>query len=214
MRLIETNLNEYIKPNYIIITGDGKTELRLLRGLSRKLDRQKPIIFFPFSTHGRKTGLSALDAVQTYATRYRINSIIYIVDGDTFEDKPVDKEIKNYLTSKGFGEINISSINQALLINCKYGDKEIILYCIISGPEIFIEQEVARLLKLKYINEFNISENITISSKQQFKREINQFIKRKRINLEDLIGKTAEGKIREAFPNFYAVFKNIEDKFK
>ncbi|KKN34635.1 hypothetical protein LCGC14_0791820 [marine sediment metagenome] len=66
------DLNENIEPNYIIITGDGKTELRILRGLSKKLDKQNPIIFFPFSTRPRKTGLSALDAVQFYFTRYRV----------------------------------------------------------------------------------------------------------------------------------------------
>jgi len=40
---------------------------------------------------------------------------------------------------------------------------------------------------------------------------VNQFIKTKGIILEDLIGNTGEGKIREAFPNFYAVFKYIEE---
>ena len=210
MKLFEELPNDEFVPDYIIITGDGKNELRVLRGLCKKINGTEISLYFPFSTRSGKTGLAALNALQVYSTRSRITSMIYIVDGDTFEGKSAEVEIKDYLASRGFEIIEISVINEALLIRCKLGDKEITLYCIISGPEIFIEQEVARFLKVCFGNEFNISNNVNNQTKVKFKKEIITFLKEKRVKLEDLISRTGIEKIKESFPNFCAVLNSLK----
>lgn len=210
MNLIEIPTNESFQPDYIVITGDGRMELRVIRGFCNKLNGSRISIFFPFSTRSGKTGLSALDAVKLYSKRSRLNSMIYIVDGDTFSGKSAKVEINNYLTSRGLKIISITQIIEALLIQIKYGDKEIIIYCIISGPEFFIEQEIAQLLKICYGYEFNISINCKDQTKKQFKKEIYNFIKKNKIKIENLIGETGEAKLEKAFPNYFAVFKKIE----
>ena len=211
MNLIEVPPNEPFTPDYIVITGDGRMELKVLRGLCSKLNGLNISLFFPFNTRSGKTELSALNAVQLYSKRSRVNSMIFIVDGDTFAGESAKIEIKNYLISRGLEIIEITSINDALLIQCKYGDKDIIIYCVISGPEIFIEQEIARLLKICFGDKFNISTTLNNQTKKQFKKEIFNFLKKNKIKLENLIGKAGEAKLNEAFPNFYAVFKKIEE---
>ena len=138
--------------------------------------------------------------------------MIYIVDGDTFTGESAKVKIKNYLTSRGLEIIEITSINEALLIECKYGDKDINVYCVISGPEIFIEQEIAKLLKICYGDKFNISTILSNQTKKQFKKEIFDYLKKNKIKLENLIGKTGKAKLNEAFPNFYSVLKKIEEE--
>jgi len=209
MNLVEDTKG--LKPNYIIITGDGRFELKIMRGLTYKYNGYELVLFFPFSPLSKKKGLNALDAVEIYSGRFKIYSMIYIVDGDAFKGKPADIEIKNYLLSIGIRVKRITSIEDALLINCKYGSKNIILYCIISGPEIFIEQEVAKLFKNTFGSEFNLLKKKESNWKQQFKKSVHQFMKKKKIKIDDFIKKTEIKKLEIAFPNYCAVLKKIEE---
>jgi len=210
MKLVE-ELREF-KPNYIIISGDGRNEFKILKELCREFNGQNKILWFPFTILSRKTGLKALDSVKTIPSLYALNSIIYIVDGDVFEGA-ADIQIKKYLQSIGIEVVDINPIQEALLIQCRFGNHDIILYCIISGPETFIEEEIAKLIELKLGVKIDLSGNRDRSWKENVRYKIKQVRKENQINLEQLMRSAGRNNLERAFPNICAVFRKIEEDF-
>lgn len=212
MKLVEELGN--LKPDYIIITGDGRSDLKVLKAVSERFNGQDLVLFFPLSPLRRKSGKSALDSIKNIPGDHKINSIIYIVDGDTFDaDVNADIEIRDYLLSIGIDVINIESIGDAFLINCEFGNYEVVLYCIISGPQTFIEEEIAELIKLTLNIEINLTGERNIDWKKRVKREVNQALKANNIKLENLIKNPMINKLETAFPNICAILKKIEEDF-
>lgn len=213
MKLVE-NIGTLI-PNCIILTGDGRRELEILRSLSKKYNGHDLILFFPFSPLAKKTGVNGLDALKTIPIKYLIDSIIYIVDGEFFEINTIYKDrILNYLKSIGVQIVESTSIADALLINCKCRGHKIDLYCIISGPTTFIEEEIARLIDLQLHVPIDLSGTRDNAWKARIKSNINQIIRENNITIEKLIEQAGKGIIEKSFPNICAVFKKIEENFQ
>ena len=210
MRLVE-DLGKN-NAQYLIITGDGRTELKVLRVLSEKYDGNELILFFPFPPRPKKTGLSALNSLKLYSN-IGINSFIFIVDGDTFEESPADIKIQEHLNSIGIEIVKINLIQKAFLINCKLGNKNIVLYCIISGPQTFIEEELVRLIELKLEKKIDLSGKRDANWKERVKKEIIKILRDNKIKLDELIRNTGKKKLESSFPNFCAVLKKIEEDF-
>lgn len=214
--LIEVKLAEdlnAIKPHLLIITGDGRTELRVIRGLCRKFNGPDIILGFPFSPKGRKSNVNALDAIKIYLDLFNISSFMFIADGDFFDENPFEK-IENYLESIGISIIESRMIKNAQFLRAKSGVKDFILFNIISGPEVFIEEEVAILLNLKLQKAIDLTGNIDFKWKKRIKKEVKQILRHERIKLEELISNTGINKLEQAFPNFCAVFREIEKLFR
>jgi len=207
MQLVEDE--NYPNPNYIVFTGEGKTELNVMKGLAHVYNGRDIILHFPLSTLSRRTGLTALKSIKTTSKYY--NSMIYIVDGDVFDNIPIN-EIQDYLKGIGIKINDVKLIREAFLINCEKGDKVINLYCIISG-QTFIEEEIACLIKLKWGIDIDITGIRDIPWKKRIKREVNQVLKEKNIRIESLIKETGKKKLEIAFPNFCAVLKKIEEDY-
>ena len=178
MNLVE-NLGT-LKPDCIILTGDGRRELEVLRSLSKKYNGHDVILFFPFSPLPKKTGLNWLDALKTISIKYLIDSIIYILDGEFFEINVSHKDqIQNHLKSIGIQIVESTSIAEALLINCKCREQKITLYCIISGPTTFIEEEIAQLIELKLHIPIDLSGTRDNAWKVGIKSKINLILREK-----------------------------------
>lgn len=210
MKLIEDRIDR--KPNYIIFTGNGRTELQVLRALPEKYDGHELILFFPFPPRSEKKGLAALDVIKDYLF-YGYNSFIFILDGDTFKGRPADEDIKDYLTGISIEIIDINQIHEAFLINCKSGNQEIVLYCIISGPQTFIEEEIVNLIKLTLKIEIDLSGERDNNWKRRIKKDVKRILRENRTNYEQLIRRTGTRKLEIAFPNLCSVFKKIEEDF-
>lgn len=207
MRLVE-DLGKNIA-QYLIITGDGRTELKVLRVLSEKYNGKDLILFFPFPPRSKKTGLSALNVLKIYSN-IGINSVIFIVDGDTFEEAPADFKIQEHLNSIGIEIVKINLIQDAFLINCKLGNKNIVLYCIISGPQTFIEEEVVKLIELKLEKKIDLSGKRDANWKERVKKEIIKILKENKIKLDELIRNTGKKKLESSFPNFCVYLKRLK----
>jgi len=208
MRLVQDLYK--LNPNFIIITGDGRRELHILRGLTKVYNGNDLILYFPFSVLPKKTGKSALDSIKTLANDYGFNSIIYIVDGDAF-DEPADIEIQDYLNRIGIRIDNVNLIQSALIINCRLGNNHIRLYCIISGPRTFIEEEIANLINLKWGIEVDLTGSRDRDWKIRVKNEVIRILREKNIKIESLIESTGKTKLELAFPNICAILKKIEE---
>ena len=153
MKLIEDLQGN--KPLYTIITGNGTGDFETIAEFCRKFDGHNKYLWFPTSLP-RKTGLSALNSIKLYASKYALKSIIFLVDGEHVTEDSLE-QIRSYLSNIGINLVSHDSINDALLLKLKSGHHNILLYCIIFGrPQSCIEYEIAELIRLELNQTINL----------------------------------------------------------
>ncbi|MHA1298014.1 MAG: hypothetical protein ACTSO9_01065 [Candidatus Helarchaeota archaeon] len=77
-------VREYIKGKkilYMVATGNGGADFKALRELFSKFNGSN-IICFPEPRGKRYSGLGALRIIRDYTSDYKINSSIFLVDGE------------------------------------------------------------------------------------------------------------------------------------
>ena len=213
MKLVE-ELRD-LKSNNLIITGDGSNEFHIMKELCKKYNGHNKLLWFPRTPLLIKKGLCALDTIKIYLNNqiFGINSIIYLVDGEYIEEDAIN-EIQDHLNSIGVNIIDVSPINEAFAIRCISGNYEVILYCIVSGTETCIEEEIAKLIDLEYGVKINLSGDRDSGWKTRIKKEIRQILKGRNKNLEELIRNAEKSKLERSFPNICAVLRRIEESFQ
>lgn len=210
MRLVD-NLKR-IKSYYLVISGNGTfPENVILKNLCRKYNGHGNAIFYISTPLKKQTGLNALNAIPLYPKKFQINSIIFIVDGEHIKEN-ARIEIMKYLESKGIGITEIIPLQRAFLIKCKSGPYDIILFCIILGPEVFIEEEVAKLIELKLGVKIDLSRKREPNGRKTIKNQIKQVLREKGKTIEELVNNTGKIKLEQTFPNICAVLKKIEEE--
>ena len=210
MRLVD-NLRG-IESYYLVISGNGTfPENVILKNLCRKYNGHDKAIFYINTPLKKQTGLNALNAILLYPKKFQINSIIFIVDGEHIKEN-ARIEIMKYLKSKGIGITEIIPLQRAFLIKCKSGPYDIILFCIILGPEVFIEEEVAKLIELKLGVKIDLSRKREPNGRKTIKNQIKQVLREKGKTIEELVNNTGKIKLEQTFPNICAVLKKIEEE--
>ncbi len=210
MRLVD-NLRG-IESYYLVISGNGTfPENVILKNLCRKYNGHGNAIFYISTPLKKQTGLNALNAIPLYPKKFQINSIIFIVDGEHIKEN-ARIEIMKYLESKGIGITEIIPLQRAFLIKCKSGPYDIILFCIILGPEVFIEEEVAKLIELKLGVKIDLSRKREPNGRKTIKNQIKQVLREKGKTIEELVNNTGKIKLEQTFPNICAVLKKIEEE--
>ncbi len=208
MRIVD-NLSG-IESYYLIISGNGTfPESVIFKNLCKKFNGHKKAIFFINTPLKKQTGLHALNSLSLYPKKYQINSIIFILDGEHIKENP-RLEIEQHLKSIGIGINEIIPLKGALLIKCKSGPFDIALFCIVLGPEVFIEEEVSKLIEIKLGVEIDISNKEDSMGRKRIKKQIKQILREKRKNLGELIKNTEKNALEMIFPNICAVLKKIE----
>ena len=86
------------------------------------------------------------------------------------------------------------------------------MYCIVSGPTTFIEEEIVKLLNIKWGAKIDLSGEKNSEWKKRVKKEVDQTLKHNKKKLDILIEETDKKYLEKAFPNLCAVFKEIEIK--
>lgn len=209
MRLVESikGIDSY----YLIISGNGTfPESVIFKNLCKKFNGYDKAIFYINTPLKKQTGLDALNAIPLYPKKFRINSIIFIVDGEHIKENAAI-EIQEHLESKGISVIEVLPLQGAFLIKCKTGPYDVILFCIIGGPEVFIEEEVAKLVELKLGVKIDLSRKREPEGRKTIKKQIKQVLREKRKTIEELVRNTGITKLEEIFPNICAVLKKIEE---
>lgn len=215
MKYIESEIltNEMRESNsiFLIITGDSSYDLRILKEIGIKYNGNDKILFNPTIKIQYKKGKSAFNSLRVLAEIYKAKTIICIIDGEYFcED--IENQLRNALTERVYEIISMLPIREAYLIECKKGNYIIDLYCIISGIEECIEQEIVRLIKLKLHVDINTSGIESREGKNRVKHEIRQTLNRNGMrDITDLIKVSGKAKLEEAFPNICSVLKKIEE---
>ena len=209
MRLVESikSIDSY----YLIISGNGTfPENVLFKNLCKKFNGYDKAIFYINTPLKKQTGLDALNAIPLYPKKFRINSIIFIMDGEHIEENAAI-EVKEHLEAKGMSVNQVLPLQGAFLIKCKTGPYDVILFCIIGGPEVFIEEEVAKLVGLKLGVKIDLSRKRESAGRKIIKKQIKQVLREKRKTIEELVRNTEITKLEEIFPNICAVLKKIEE---
>jgi len=89
-----------------VLTGNGPTECRVLRGSVKKYDGSEKVLFFQKSPLGFQygSGTSILKVIKVYVSKYNANNFFCLLDKEHIEtSKPSEMEIENRL--RGFGII-------------------------------------------------------------------------------------------------------------
>ncbi len=201
-----------IESYYLIISGNGTFPERVIfKSLCKKFNGYDKAIFSINTPLKKQTGLAALNAIPLISKKFLINSIIFIVDGEHIKEN-ARIEIKKYLETTGISINEFNPLEGAFLIKCKSGPYDITLFCIILGPEIFIEEEVAKLIELKLGVRIDLSGKGYSSGRKTIKNQIKQVLREKGKNLGELVITTSKSKLEEVFPNICAVLKKIEEE--
>ena len=209
MRLVESikGIDFY----YLIISGNGTfPESVIFKNLCKKFNGYDKAIFSINTPLKKQTGLDALNAIPLLSEKFRINSIIFIVDGEHIKEKAAI-EIQEHLKAKGISVNQVLPLQGAFLIKCRTGPYDVVLFCIIGGPEIFIEEEVAKLVELKLGVKIELSRKREPEGRKTIKKQIKQVLREKRKTIEELVRNTGITKLEEIFPNICAVLKKIEE---
>ena len=209
MRLLD-NLKG-IESYYLLISGNGKfPESVIFKNLCEKFNGYQKAVFFISTPIKKQTGLDALNAIPIYPNKYQINSFIFIVDGEHIRVN-ARNEIQRHLESRGMEIKEIIPLEKAFLIKCNSGPHSIILFCIILGPEVFIEEEVAKLIELKLSITIDLSRKREPVGRKEIKKKIKEILRENGKTLDELVRSTGKIKLQETFPNICAVLEKIEE---
>ena len=190
-----------------IATGDGRTELWVLRALVDLGAVNRNVCFpktpIPGKNKERKTGLSVLKVLRS--TLIKTEKYLIIVDKEYWGNS-TEEDVRKMLKGMNMRDIEISSKVNAefaklYLIECKRGSKPIIAYLAISGKEKKIEENIAHLIELQYKDKI-----------EPKKEDIWGYMRSKRIkNIEDLIRRSHKKNINRALPQFTTVFSELSE---
>ncbi len=207
MKLIE-DVKGYTT-THIIINGDGTfPDLLILERICDIYDGKNKYILYPSTPLKRYSGLSALKNVYLYLDKgYR--NFLFIADSEHIKSN-ANTEIKQELI--GIEVIRETQIHDALLYQCKHGNKNFNLYCNFSGAVNCIEEELKTLVEVK------LNVNIAVSSIKkdaEWRRELKTAIKNQvhRKELKRVLNDTTKREFESHFSNLCAIFKEIENNY-
>jgi len=209
MRLVDSLKG--IESYYLLISGNGKfPESVIFKNLCEKFNGYEKAVFFINTPIKKQTGLNALNAIPIIPEKFHINSFIFIVDGEHIREN-ARNEIQRHLESRGIEINEIIPLEKAFLIKCNSGPHSIILFCIILGPEVFIEEEVAKLIELKLSITIDLSRKKEPVGRKEIKKRIKEILREKGKTLDELVRSTRKTILQETFPNICAVLEKIEE---
>ena len=201
-----------IESYYLVISGNGTfPEKVILKNLCQKYNGHEKAIFYISTPIKKQTGLNALNAIPIYPKKFQINSIIFIVDGEHIkEDAKI--EIIEHLKSKGIEIKEMVPLQGVLIIKCKSGPYDIILYCIILGPEVFIEEEIAKLVEHNLNIKIDLSQKTESVGRKSIKNQIKHVLRERGKTIQELVINTGKIILEQIFPNICVVLKKIEEE--
>jgi len=202
MRL-ERGLEISKKPENTIlaITGDGTTEFNILNEFARKYNGHSKLIYFPKTpmknprkrVQERIAGLAILNVIKTTVSKYGIENYIFLVDREYIQN---DDDIVRYLSRN---KIITNILRDDIIISGRYGSHNIKIFCVVSGRETKIEENIADLIRIR----FNQNINPTKSSIKQFCRE-------NYTDVKNLISEATRDQLEQAFPELSRAMRYIE----
>ena len=202
MELRDTSPQESRRVVLHVITGDGRWEFKVLKGICRKLNGKDKIVYSPISRIEKKTGIGCLDFLNElpgYYEEREVPKVLAIVDKEHVPQN-LEKEVSSRVKLMAFRE----EINGRLyFMKVKSKGREIKAYLSISGEEKRIEEDISKLIKLRFRVEIPPEKKAIIDFLRENKREIG------RKEIEDLIYTSKIEEIRKTIP-WSIVLENLD----
>lgn len=240
VRLIEELVeNRENSLDYVVLTGDGRTDAEILKALCGKYDGRKTIWYPKPPVKERKTGVGIFKASKIYAEKYKLTRFLVLIDREHFfeiikgrrkdrrkrdEPKIIRDYLKNTLNMR-IEQMTELTCKSAWLITGKHGSHGMRIYIVIMGKKKAMEEELVRLILLESSNlNLDAQENKNlmvgadnISSAQDL-NELKKMIRKilgKRFDdngIDKLIGGAQRNNLEQAFPGLTGTLIEIENE--
>ncbi|MEM1947103.1 MAG: hypothetical protein QW614_01115 [Candidatus Caldarchaeum sp.] len=185
----------------ILITGDGQTEHRLTKALCRKIDggQGRKYLFWPRGPLPSKTtGLRSLEQVKILMQKYPINCFLWICDRKHLRDRDKWSEVVESLKEYGINAEIINDWKHLACFRLNIGSREGFLWVAISGEERNIEENLAKLIKVRL--------NLDVEPKL-----VRDTLKQRGINMDTLVSEATDEQINISMPSLFNVLKLLHN---
>lgn len=185
----------------VLLTGDGPTELRIVKALSKRMNGSKSgkcLYSLKGPISPTRTDLSSLEQIKILWSKNPLKKILWICDKEHVKTENWHESIMRELTKYG---ITVQTENKWLdsgLFRLWLADREAMLWVALSGLKQKIEENIADLIMSRYGDKVEPDKN-----------RIKDYLKRRGIKLDDLILETNEQVIEQSFPGLMNVLKSI-----
>ena len=209
MRMVDEVKNVDKHSLIAILTGDGKTELRILKVLAKIYNGNSRILYYPNPppTFSGKKGFSVLGATKIYLSCYGVDHTICLIDREYLRSE--NRETNIQIIERTFGEYGISvqhteeldaSWEVALVLQCELtGRRSLVTYFAVIGKHTRIEEDIAELIRLEFGEEIRPD-----------KRTIHNFLKGHRMDIETFVEGANRANVAQAFPSLDRIMRVIE----
>jgi hypothetical protein len=184
-----------------VLTGNGPTEFKALKGTARKYDGGKKVLYFPRRPgyhHG--SGLSVLKVIKIYVDKYKVKNFFFLVDREHIEmEAKVDDKLKEFGIEVNNVQKFSANEEEALYIEGTIGVHDFDLWVAVIGREKCIEEDIAHLIQTKF------GEKVEPS-----KEGVKSALKKHSIDVEQLMARASIEKIKHSFPALHMVLSHLE----
>jgi len=198
----------------VALTGDGHWEHEILKALAERYNGNENVLLIPIPVAllghgnrrtGRFSGLSALQAIKTYISKYRIKRYLFLVDKEHIRNtEDTSTELEASVREMGFSLPHTEPLaKQAFLVRCKVGSHDIVIHTVISGEEKCIEEDIAKLVNLEW--------NIDIEPKKWVIRSV---LRQRGTNLFSFVRNAASANLTQALSDLAAAFESMEEEIR
>jgi hypothetical protein len=207
MELAE-ELRKPVKMVIGVLTGNGKTEFKVLKAIAKKYNGSEKVLYFPRRPgYYLGSGLSVLQIVKIYVSKYDVKNFLCLIDKEHFTKAEIEKEIEEKLREFGVevNHIHKFSVNDesALRINGTVGTHNFILWTAITGRKKYIEENIAKLIEIKF--------GVKV---KPIKNGITKTLKKHDIDIEQLVTSASLENLKMSFPSLDLVLSSLESNNK
>lgn len=180
-----------------VITGDGRTEQKVLSAIAEKYNGKHKLLLFPKSSLSKKTGLGTLKSVNVVHKLTEHSRFLILIDKEHF-----DRHKLKRVLSETFKTYTLTGENPYVITS---GDIEI--YLVILGERIAVEEHIAALIEL----EFGVNLRGDMDDIKELKSKIMTFIRTMGIkNYRNLIRNANIENVEKSFQPLVEVLKLLE----
>jgi len=178
MKVVES-LESVGSIDFVVLTGDGIWELRVLKGIQKKFPCTLTL-FYPKLPLLKKTGKSVYEAIPVYVTKYRVNKFFVLCDNEHHKSFDEDLKILKNLNIKILKAEELVE-DRIFYILGEFASRELEIYVAIQGFNRAkdckgLNEEISRLIYLKFDEEVEPDHG-----------KIRKFLRKKRIDLKELV---------------------------
>lgn len=191
-----------------VLTGNGKMEFKVLRVIAKNYNGERKILYFPRRPgYYFGGGLSVLQVIKIYVSKYNIKNFLCLIDKEHFTKAEFEKKIEETLREFGVevNQVQKFSVNNenALLVYGAVGTHNFTLWTAITGKEKCIEEDIAKLIKIKCELEVEPTKN-----------GIARALKEHDIDIEQLVADASLKNLKTSFPALSLVLSHLESNNK